>query len=198
MLCLELLLYFGTFNLESNWITSQWKGCPSGLRDWKQNPGHVCTTRYSFDDSVLSSCQTTAFSGKGFRTRGFSFNSQLSEVNLILTLHCCFQWPPVTAVVTSKATFERKFIGCKFFSFPCGRTPRLTFRKRGHWFCAWGQDDQNHCGRFSALAVDTKYPRASGCCFSSSGASLERRRSPWIWKNWKRQVGCLGHYNLIQ
>lgn len=57
-----------------------------------------------------------------------------------------------------------------------------TFRKRGHWFWAWGQEDQNHWGRFSALAVDTKYPRARGCCFSSSGASLERRRSPWLWK----------------
>lgn len=62
-----------------------------------------------------------------------------------------------------------------------------TFRKRGHWFWAWGHDDQNHWGRFSALAVDTKYPRARGCCFSSSGASLERRRSPWLWKTKSRE-----------
>jgi len=60
-----------------------------------------------------------------------------------------------------------------------------AFRKRGHWFWAWGHDDQNHWGRFSALAVDTKYPRARGCCFSSSGASLERRHSPWLRLCWK-------------
>ncbi len=35
-------------------------------------------------------------------------------------------------------------------------TEQLTFRKRGHWFFACGQDDQNQSGSGPALAVDTK------------------------------------------
>lgn len=35
-------------------------------------------------------------------------------------------------------------------------TQELTFRKRGHWFFACGQEDQNQSGSGPALAVDTK------------------------------------------
>lgn len=38
----------------------------------------------------------------------------------------------------------------------CIMSRAVTFKKRGHWFCAWGQADQNQSGSGPALAVDTK------------------------------------------
>lgn len=61
---------------------------------------------------------------------------------------------------------------------------KAFFRKAGHTVSRWGQADQNQRGILPVGAVDTKYPKANGCC---NNVPTSSKTSP-LYKKFKKKM----------
>jgi hypothetical protein len=66
---------------------------------------------------------------------------------------------------------------------------RAVLRKTGQTFSRWGQHAQNHVGILPVGAVETRYPRARGCC--RSWPTYKKKNNYCNFRSFPQQQCCI-------